>query len=46
VPEHELVHLLELRKESLEIVEVMIDKNAPSAGKRVEIAADARRARG
>src|SRR5213082_2349182 len=36
VPEHELVHLLELRKENLEIVEVMIDKNAPSAGKRVE----------
>ena len=36
VPEHELIHLLELRKENLEIVEVMIDKNAPSAGKRVE----------
>ena len=36
VPEHELVHLLELRKENLEIVEVMIDKDAPSAGKRVE----------
>src|SRR5205085_1651396 len=28
--------VLELRKENLEIVEVMIDKNAPSAGKRVE----------
>src|SRR3954468_4592274 len=36
VPEHELVHLLELRKENLEIVEVVIDKDAPSAGKRVE----------
>ena len=36
VPEHELVHLLELRKENLEIVEVLIDKNAPAAGKRVE----------
>ena len=36
VPEHELVHLLELRKESLEIVEVEIEKGAPCAGKRVE----------
>src|ERR687883_1414964 len=36
VPEHELVHLLELRKENLEIVEVLIDKESPSAGKRVE----------
>jgi trk system potassium uptake protein TrkA len=36
VPEHELVHLLELRKENLEIVEVQIDKNSPCAGKRVE----------
>ena len=36
VPEHELVHLLELRKENLEIVEVQIDKGSPSAGKRVE----------
>ena len=35
VPEHELIHLLELRKENLEIVEVQIDKNSPSAGKRV-----------
>ena len=32
VPEHDLVHLLELRKENLEIVEVQIDKNAPCAG--------------
>jgi trk system potassium uptake protein TrkA len=36
IPEHELVHLLELRKENLEIVEVQIDKESPSAGKRVE----------
>src|SRR5215211_6439455 len=35
VPEHELIHLLELRRENLEIVEVQIDKNAPCAGKRV-----------
>jgi trk system potassium uptake protein TrkA len=36
VPAHELVHLLELRKENLEIVEVEIHKDSPSAGKRVE----------
>ena len=36
VPEHDLVHLLELRKENLEIVEVMIDQGAPAAGQRVE----------
>src|SRR5438128_8050955 len=36
VPEHELVHLLELRKENLEIVEVQIDKDSPSAGKEIE----------
>ncbi len=36
VPEHELVHLLELRKENLEIVEVQIDKGSPVAGKTVE----------
>ena len=36
VPEHELVHLLELRKENLEIVEVQIDKDSPSAGKKVD----------
>ena len=36
VPEHELVHLLELRKEILEIVEVEIDEGSPCAGKRVE----------
>jgi trk system potassium uptake protein len=36
VPEHELVHLLELRKENLEIVEVQIDKASPCAGKRID----------
>src|ERR1044072_5068241 len=36
VPEHDLVHLLELRKENLEIVEVQIPTGAPAAGKRVE----------
>jgi trk system potassium uptake protein len=36
VPEHDLVHLLELRKENLEIVEVQIPSGAPVAGKRVE----------
>jgi trk system potassium uptake protein TrkA len=36
VPQHELVHLLELRKEGLEIVEVEIEKGAACAGKRVE----------
>jgi Trk K+ transport system NAD-binding subunit len=29
------VHLLELRKENLEIVEVQIDRDSPVAGKRV-----------
>jgi trk system potassium uptake protein len=36
VPEHDLVHLLELRNENLEIVEVQIDNGAPAAGKTVE----------
>ncbi len=36
VPEHELVHLLELRKENLEIVEVQIAAGDPCAGKTVE----------
>ena len=36
VPEHELIHLLELRKENLEIVEVQIDKGSPCAGRKVE----------
>jgi trk system potassium uptake protein len=31
VPEHELVHLLQLRKENLEIVEVQLDKRFPGA---------------
>ena len=35
VPEHGIVHLLELRKENLEIVELQIEKNSPAAGKRV-----------
>src|ERR671930_1193543 len=35
VPEHELIHLLELRGENLEIVEVQIDKGSPCAGKAV-----------
>ena len=36
VPEHELVHLLELRKENLEIVEVQIDEGSPCVGKTVD----------
>src|SRR6266480_6876395 len=36
VPQHELVHLLELRKENLEIVEVEIKDGSSAAGKRVE----------
>jgi trk system potassium uptake protein TrkA len=36
VPEHELVHLLELRRENLEIVEVQISEGSPVAGKRVD----------
>ena len=36
VPEHELVHLLELRRENLENVEVQISEDSPVAGKRVE----------
>ena len=36
VPEHDLIHLLELRKENLEIVEVQIDKGSPCAGRKVE----------
>src|SRR5213595_4370062 len=35
VPEHGLIHLLELPKENLEIVEVSIDKDANCKGKRV-----------
>jgi trk system potassium uptake protein TrkA len=33
VPEHGLVHLLELRKENLEIVEVQVDTRSPCLGK-------------
>jgi trk system potassium uptake protein TrkA len=36
VPEHGLIHLLELRKENLEIVEVTVDKSAACAGKKVD----------
>jgi trk system potassium uptake protein len=35
VPEHGLIHLLELRKENLEIVEVQLDASSPSVGKQV-----------
>src|SRR5262245_19575023 len=35
VPEHGLVRLLELRREGLEVVEVQIDSDSPSAGKSV-----------
>ena len=37
VPEHDLVHLLELRKENLEIIEVQIDESSPSVGKTVDM---------
>ena len=33
VPEHGLIHLLELRKENLEIVEVQLDADSPCIGK-------------
>jgi trk system potassium uptake protein TrkA len=36
VPEHGIIHLLELRRENLEIVEVQIDNDSPSVGKSVE----------
>ena len=36
VPSHELIHLIELKKENLEIVEVEIDRGAKAAGKRVD----------
>ena len=36
VPEHDLIHLLELRSDNLEIVEVQIAEKSPVAGKRVE----------
>jgi trk system potassium uptake protein TrkA len=36
VPEHGLIHLLELRKENLEIVEVTVGTKAACAGKRIQ----------
>jgi trk system potassium uptake protein TrkA len=36
VPEHELVHLLQLSREGLEIVEVSVDEGTPAAGRRVD----------
>jgi trk system potassium uptake protein TrkA len=36
VPEHDLIHLLQLRNDDLEIVEVPIAANSPSAWKRVD----------
>jgi trk system potassium uptake protein TrkA len=36
VPAHGLIHLLQLRKENLEIVEVQLDKDSPCVGKLVE----------
>ena len=36
VPEHELVRLLELRRENLEIIEVEVDPKCPCIGKTVE----------
>jgi trk system potassium uptake protein TrkA len=35
VPEHGLIHLLELRKENLEIVELTVDKDSACEGKRI-----------
>ncbi|HEV3479847.1 MAG TPA: TrkA family potassium uptake protein [Gaiellaceae bacterium] len=35
VPEHGLIHLLELRNENLEIVEVQLDDDSPCVGKEV-----------
>jgi trk system potassium uptake protein TrkA len=36
VPAHGLIHLLQLRKENLEIVEVLLDADSPCVGKLVE----------
>ena len=36
MPQHELVHLVQLTRENLEIVEVEVGWKAPAAGKRVE----------
>jgi trk system potassium uptake protein len=35
VPEHGLIHLLELRKENLEIVEVQLESDSPCVGKEI-----------
>jgi len=35
VPEHGLVRLLELQREGLDVVEIQIDRSAPTAGRRV-----------
>ena len=35
VPEHDMIHLLELKRENLEIVEVLINSDSPSVGKSV-----------
>jgi trk system potassium uptake protein len=45
VPEHGLIHLLELRKENLEIVEVQLEPGSPCVGKeiaRIELPGGAR----
>jgi len=36
VPEHGLIRLLELRREGLEVVEVQVEPDSPSAGKKIE----------
>jgi trk system potassium uptake protein TrkA len=36
VPEHDMIHLLELRNENLEIVEVQIGKDAPCCGQLID----------
>jgi trk system potassium uptake protein len=35
VPEHGLIHLLQLRKENLEIVEVQLEPDSPCVGKKI-----------
>ena len=35
VPEHDMIHLLELRQENLEVIEVQIGADSPSVGKSV-----------
>ena len=36
MPEHDLVHLLQLRRENLEIVEVLVEAGSPCAGKPID----------